>query len=562
MKKLTIVFQLITCFLFFKFESFAQQWGDYTLYATMNGTSAYLVDTNGTNYHTWTFTTSNKTGYSTYMMPGGTLVRSVSHTGNSFTGGGMTGQVQKVDWNGNILWDYVYSTSQYCMHHDICPLPNGNVMLISYELKSSAEATAAGSTSAIAMWPDKIVEVQPTGATTGTIVWEWHVWDHLVQNVDSSKANYHTSILDHPELLNINYLTQKDWLHMNGIDYNPLLDQIVISSHNMDEMYVIDHSTTTAEAAGHTGGNSGKGGDFLYRWGNPAAYQASGTTVFNVMHDAHWVPQDCPRGGYLVGYNNNGISNNQSCVDLINPPYDGYNYQHTSGTAYAPSTYDLRHACNGHNGNMGNSQQLPNGNMLVCIAQSGYIYEIDSLQNIIWSKTINGTIPQSFRYTACYTAGTQPTTPLVSNNDDTLHASTSAVSYVWYYNGVVIPGATDQDYVPTQNGSYQAQAVDAGGCTSSVSFPYSYFSLSAYSQPMEMQLQLYPNPSTGLVKIDGAFSLALNFEVIVTDIVGKVMLQKRNQNYIDLSPFENGLYHFVVLTEDGKRLSQKMMLVK
>jgi len=562
MKKLNIVFQLFTSFLLVSPDIFAQQWGDYTLYATMNGTSALLVDTNGTTYHNWTFTTTNKTGYSTYMIPGGTLVRSVTHAGNSFSGGGMTGQVQKVDWNGNILWDYVYSTTQQCMHHDICPLPNGNVMLISYELKSAAQATAAGSTSAITMWPDKIVEVQPSGATTGTIVWEWHVWDHLVQNVDSTKANYHASIIDHPELLNINYQTQKDWLHMNGIDYNALLDQIVISSHNMDEMYVIDHSTTTAEAAGHTGGNSGKGGDFLYRWGNPATYQASGTQVFNVMHDAHWIPQDCPRGGYLVGYNNNGISNNQSCVDFFNPPYDDYNYLHTSGTAYAPSTYDLRVACNGHNGNMGNSQQLPNGNMMVCIAQSGYIYEIDSAQNILWSKTVSGTTPHAYRYSACYTAGTQPVTPLVSNNSDTLHASTSSTSYVWYFNGAVITGATNQDYVPLQNGNYQAQAVDAGGCTSAISFPYSYFSLSAYSQPVKMLLQLYPNPTNGIVKIDGAFSFALKYEVIVTDVVGKVMLQVENQNSVDLSRFENGFYNFIVLTEDGKRLSQKIMLVK
>ena len=184
-------------------------------------------------------------------------------------------------------------------------MPNGNVLLISYESKTQAELTAAGGTVTLAsIWPEKIIEVQPTGATTGNIVWEWHVWDHLVQNVNASSGNYQTSIVNHPELLNINYNTTKDWMHMNGIDYNPILDQIVLSSHNMNEWYVIDHSTTTAQAATHSGGNAGKGGDFLYRWGNPAAYQATGTKILNVTHDAHWIPEGHPNAGRLVGFNN------------------------------------------------------------------------------------------------------------------------------------------------------------------------------------------------------------------------------------------------------------------
>jgi signal transduction histidine kinase len=69
--------------------------------------------------------------------------------------------------------------------------------------------------------------------------------------VNPAKDNYQTSIVDHPELLNINYNTQKDWIHMNGVNYNPMLDQITFSSHNLSEIYVIDHSTTTAEAASH-----------------------------------------------------------------------------------------------------------------------------------------------------------------------------------------------------------------------------------------------------------------------------------------------------------------------
>lgn len=41
---------------------------------------------------------------------------------------------------------------------------------------------------------------------------------------------------------------------------------------------MIDHSTTTTEAASHQGGRSDRGGDLLFRWENPRVYR-SGTNV-------------------------------------------------------------------------------------------------------------------------------------------------------------------------------------------------------------------------------------------------------------------------------------------
>ncbi|MEY4875164.1 MAG: hypothetical protein RL708_313, partial [Bacteroidota bacterium] len=434
-------------------------WGDYTLIAKQNQTSATLIDMAKTTYHTWNFTLG--TTYSAYVLPGGDLIRSVSHAGNSFSGGPISGEVQKVDWNGNVLWDYVYSTANYCTHHDICPMPNGNVLLISYELKTKLEVDTAGGSFSSIMWPDKIIEVQPTGATTGTIVWEWHAWDHLMQSVYPTRRNYVTSISSHPELLDINYKATKDWMHMNGVDYNAALDQIAFSSHNLNEVYVIDHSTTSAEAASHTGGNSGKGGDLLYRWGNPAAYGVTSPVAdLNIVHDAHFVPAGCPKAGYLVGFNNNGQSGTNSYIDMFNPPMTGSNYTApASGQAYLPATYDKRIVCTGHTSNMGNSQQLPNGNMLICVALTGLVYEIDTTGATIWSYTSaggpGGAIPQSSRYTACYISGSLPSTPTISQNGDVLTSDSTGTTYQWYLYGVAISGANAKTYTVTQSGSYQ-----------------------------------------------------------------------------------------------------------
>ncbi len=384
----------------------AQQWNGYTLICTEGSTSATLVDTNGTTYHSWILG-SVKTGYSAYMEKGGTLIRSIQTT-NQLNGAAMCGAVQRVDWNGNQTWLFKYSSSTYCTHHDFCPMPNGNVLLISYDVKTAAQATQAGCSRSTSIWPDKIVEIRQTGATTGEVVWEWCAWDHLCQSVNSAKDNYVSNVADHPELLNINYNTQQDWMHMNGIDYNEELDQIAFSCHNLNEIFVIDHSTTTDLAKTHQGGNSGKGGDILYRWGNPAAYGKTGTKVLNVVHDVHWVPQGHPYAGCLAAFNNGGTSG-KSTIDIVNAPRNGYTYTRADGAAFEPASYTYRRICSGKSNNMGSSEQFPNGNMMICVAQSGLVYEIDSLGTTLWSKSYSGVVPQAHRYTPEFLAGSSIT---------------------------------------------------------------------------------------------------------------------------------------------------------
>ncbi|MBL7917163.1 MAG: hypothetical protein JNM96_02125, partial [Bacteroidia bacterium] len=123
----------------------AQQWDGLTLYSNSGSSSGYLIDTNSTVIKTFTFT-GGGTGYSTHMTPGGFVWRSAQNTGNVLTGGGMTGKIQKYDYNSNLLWSYTYSSSSYCLHHDHCPLPNGNVLVISYDVKTQADLSAVGGT--------------------------------------------------------------------------------------------------------------------------------------------------------------------------------------------------------------------------------------------------------------------------------------------------------------------------------------------------------------------------------------------------------------------------------
>jgi hypothetical protein len=572
---------LLICLLVISTAS-AQQWGLYTLYATKNGTMAYLIDTATTpaTYHTWTFSSSKKTVYSTYLGVGDTLYRNYKpSTNTSWNTGPCHGGIQKVAWNGTVVWDWQYFLAgSYCPHHDICPMPNGNVLLICYEVKNSTQATQAGSSSAATFYSEKIIEVKPTGATTGTIVWEWHLWDHLCQNYNAAKDNYVTSIVNNPQLMNINYAgsgSLPDRYHMNGIDYNPDLDQIVFSMHFMNSVFVIDHSTTTAEAAGHTGGNSGKGGDFLYRWGNPASYGATGTTIFNVVHDAHWVPSDHPSyPNYLCGFNNNNSSNppsNMSKVEIWNPPYNGYNYNLTLGQAYAPASYAYEYTAAFASSNEGQSQQLPNGNMIVTNS-FGSIYEVNSAGSTLWTKT-NANSSHAYRYTKCYvrgpvaTAGASATTiasgtPVTLNSSAVSPTETSpAYTYSWTS---VPPGFTSTAQNPTLSPTSTATYVvtitnTAVGCSDTASVTVNV-GTTGIMQNAAFTPMIYPNPTTGILYIeaDGMDQ----YEVYVRDAMGKILIRESNAGSVDMSAFGDGVYYLTFKSDGKESINKKIILIK
>jgi hypothetical protein len=529
--------------------STAQQWGLYTLYATKNGTQAYLVDTNGTTYKTWTFASSAKNAYSTYMkVPGDTLVRTYKPSGNtSWNSGGCHGGVQKVTWNGTVVWDYQYYSSTYCLHHDICPLPNGNVLMICYETKTAAEATQAGSSSASAFWSEKIIEVHPTGATTGTIVWEWHLWDHLCQNYNSSKDHYVSSIVNNPQMLNINYAGSgnlPDRYHMNGIDYNAALDQIVVSMHFMNGVFVIDHSTTTAQAADHTGGNCGKGGDFLYRWGNPAQYSATGTTIFSTIHDAHWVPSNNPLyPNYLCGYNNQGGTGGKTAITIWNPPYSGNSYSLTVGSAYAPSTYAYQFTSTFTATNEGNSQQLPNGNMLVNNPM-GAVYEVNSSGTQLWTKASTSST-HAYRFSICEVRGPIATadgaTTVCPGSSATLSSSATSVTetspsytYSWTSSPAGFTSTLQNPVVnPTANTTYTVVITNpAIGCSSSANVAVNVYALPAV--PVISQISNYLSSSSAT-----SYQWYLN---------GGILSGSTAQTY---TPTQSGNYTVVITDANG-----------
>lgn len=401
-KKFLAVILLLLNFLFIPSSFYAQAYDGFTLFSPNNSRNTYLINMSNQVVHSWSHTKTG--GYSCYLLEDGTLLRSAASSNSQLNGGGAAGVVQKIDWDGNIVWEYTYSSSTYRSHHDIEPMPNGNVFLIAWEVKTAAQAVQTGLDHSAVIWPDHIIEVEPVGTNSGNIVWQWHAWDHLVQDYDAAKSNY-GAVANHPELLDINMGSSVagDWMHINGISYNSELDQIVISSHFLDEIYVIDHSTTTAEAASHSGGRSGKGGDILYRWGNPTNYDAPGMQVFNVVHSSVWIPGGNPGSGNILAFNNREGESTSIVVEIV-PPLDASgNYTISAGSAFGPSSPTWSYTANGfYSNHLGGCQRLPNGNTLIVESTSGYMFEVNVSGNVVWSYNRGGEIARALRYSTEY----------------------------------------------------------------------------------------------------------------------------------------------------------------
>ena len=397
----------------------------------------YLFDNEGRVVHTWS--SEHRSGAAVYLLENGHLFRPAEAVNRKpgFQGPAAGGRIQEFDWDGHLVWDFEYHSEMRLPHHDAIKLPNGNALLICWEMIDEQEAVARGRRPETVkdshLQPDCLVEIQPTGLTTGEIVWEWRSWDHLIQDRDKTRPSY-GAISEHPELFDVNYIhgeedqvsklmatkegreklrslgyvgsapaapadakkdaakkddskndalkkdgekkdgekrdtdtkdgkqedaskapskdgqkndtalavrKNPDWMHVNAVAYNAELDQIALSSPQFHEIWIIDHSSTTEEARGHTGGRWGKGGDLLYRWGNPRAYR-NGTSLDQRLfgqHNIQWIPRGLPGEGHLLVFNNGGRRKPEeySSVDEFVPRSDkDGNYIRSETGAFGP----------------------------------------------------------------------------------------------------------------------------------------------------------------------------------------------------------------------------------
>lgn len=385
----------------------------YTLFFPRNQSTVFLINNCGEIVHQWEDDEIYVPNNAVYLIEDGSLVKCKKNF-NGFTGTEGAGFFVEIrSWENELLWSYKSQTPDERLHHDVEVLPNGNILMIAWERRSGEEARANGRLEEFlttdVLYPDYIFEINPTNNEK---VWEWHAWDHVIQDVDSTKLNFGV-VRDHPELIDINYVentgTQDwDWLHMNAIDYHEELDHIMLCVPYFNELWIIDHSTTTEEAAGHSGGNSGMGGDLLYRIGNPQSYKR-GTEDDQILffpHDTHWandfIDSGHPNYNDILIFNNNA-QEDVSTMEIFENPWDETiaTYPMFDGI-YSPSIFEnsITHPnpTSFYSRGLSGVQVLPNGNILGCSGGQGYFMELTADNEIVWEykvPIINGAfVPQ------------------------------------------------------------------------------------------------------------------------------------------------------------------------
>lgn len=522
----------------------AKTYEGYNLFYPHSQANVFLFDNCGRVVHTWP-DSLYKPGNSAYLREDGTLMRTGSQSRGInpvFQAGGAGELVQIKDWNNQVLWQYVYSDSTHRMHHDIEPLPNGNVLLIAWEYRSATEAFAAGRDTAMLLnnqlWPEQVIEIQPIGADSGEIVWAWYAWDHLIQDFDSNQDNFGNPAV-HPERIDINYdLTNgfQDWLHFNAIDYNETLDQILISVPRFDEVWVIDHSTTTEEAASHDGGTYGMGGDLIYRWGNPITYGAGSLADQQLyfQHNAHWIAPQAVAGdpdfGKIMLFNNRNPGPFSS-VDIIQTPVtsDG-SYSLTNGN-YLPASalwkFGDSTANHYYSGGLSGVQRLPNGNTLICSGREGIMFEITPQEETVWK----------------YVNPLWNGTPAAST--DTIPDGSNLVFRLERY-GPNHPALAGRILTP---GNSIELNPDTALCNSQVV---------SVDPPIQLSFRLYPNPARDRVLVELSGEPIRQIEVY--DLMGKLKFVRHdlNQRVVQLATedWSRGVY---IIRVNGS-LSRRILL--
>jgi hypothetical protein len=164
----------------------------------------------------------------------------------------------------------------------------------------------------------------------------------------------------------------------------------------------------------------------------------------------------------------------------------------------------------------------------------------------------NGNVSPSFALTML----TAPQTPVITNIGPVLTSDAPAGNQ-WYYNGNIIPGATNQSYTATQNGLYWV-VVTLNGCPSTPSNEINIVTI-GINPDQELGISVYPVPNDGKFTISITTPSKESFTLRVLNNLGvEIYLQKdvsvtgSVDKVVDLRPVPSGIYTLIIRNSENQ----------
>ena len=601
--------------------------GGFNLIYPHNQPDAFLLDMCGNIVHTWENADTLRPANVIYILENSdvmTTYRPANFDNDAIWAGGGGATIERRTWDNEPIWSFTRNDAEYRLHHDIQPMANGNVLVTAWEQRDSLECIEAGrnpeNLTGAGMWSEVVWEIAPNDDGDGEIVWEWAVWDHLIQDFDSTKSHYGV-VADNIDKININFGSASnaaaDWLHINAIDFDEFSQHIMLSVPTFNEIWVVDYGNTTP-------------GELKWRWGNPMAYDRgdSTDTKLGFQHHTHWLDlalsTNSPDYGKVGVFNNRvqGDTSEYSTVHTLLPIYDEYENEYfldnASGT-YLPTDFDWTFESPNPNtiySNIVSSfQRLENGNSLICSGRYGDTREYTQEGELVWhyktpflnqsgtaSPQSQGTVLEptqnltfrASRYPANYPAfegidfvtglpiELNPTPlesciipcDLILSLDsiyfDTLGIATvtvlaesssqiNIIEWMSLSDSTLLPLSQELTFTTSEAGDFMVTVTDLMNCSDSLVVSVIFDGLEGLETFNPLIFGLYPNPSNGLMNI--SFSKTTHqTDIHVIDMQGRIVfsLNKTSSSgeTLDLNHLSSGTYFVSISSDEGFGISK------
>ena len=179
---------------------------------------------------------------------------------------------------------------------------------------------------------------------------------------------------------------------------------------------------------------------------------------------------------------------------------------------------------------------------------SPFNYPVTATGNVYFTAQITNNCGSVLSNILTILSNPIPNTPIINQIDSNpiILQSNAPIGNQWYKNNNPIPGATNQTYIVTDNGTYHT-IVTINGCSSlpSNQITINNVGINDYSDD---EIFIYPNPAQDIIYIQSNTPI---IEANIINNLGQLVATSELSNFIEVHNLSNGIYQLIIKTNDN-----------